>query len=109
VTLHSEACQNSDLNGFAGCTDLTTGKVLWNERLTGTGARNGSSSSPVVVDGHLYLANQNADVFVLRSGPRFDCVATNSIGGELMNASLAVSDGAIFLRTDKNLWCIKEK
>jgi hypothetical protein len=45
-------------------------------------------------------------VFVLRASPKFECVATNSIGGEPMNASLAISDGSIFIRTDKQLWCI---
>ncbi len=52
------------------------------------------------------FANRNADVFVLRASPKFECVATNSIGGEPMNASLAISDGNIFIRTDKQLWCI---
>jgi hypothetical protein len=55
------------------------------------------------------VANQNADVFVLRASPKFECLATNSIGSELMNASLAVSDGDIFIRTDKHLWCIGER
>ena len=42
------------------------------------------------------------------AGPKFECLATNSIGGEPPNALLAVSDGEIFLRTDKQLWCIGE-
>jgi outer membrane protein assembly factor BamB len=92
--------------GFAECRDLKTGEMLWEERLTGTGARNSSWSSPVLAGDRLYAANQNADVFVLRASPKFECLATNSIGGEPMNASLAVSDGEIFIRTDKNLWCI---
>lgn len=54
----------------------------------------------------LHVANRNADVFVLRASPKFECMATNSIGGEPMNASLAISDGNIFIRTDKQLWCI---
>ena len=72
----------------------------------GTGARNASWSAPVLAGGRLYVANRNADVFVLRASPKFECVATNSIGGEPMNASLAISDGNIFIRTDKQLWCI---
>jgi len=95
-------------SGFAHCLDLKTGQTIWDERLTGTGARNGSWSSPILAAGRLYVANQNADVFVLRPGPKFECLATNSIGGEPMNASLAVSDGAIFMRTDKALWCIAQ-
>ena len=46
---------------------------------------------------------------MLRASPRFECLATNSIGGELMNASLAISDGNIFIRTDRQLWCISDK
>ena len=94
--------------GFVQCLDLKTGQAVWDERLTGPGAKNSSWSSPVLAGNRLYVANQNGDVFVLRAGPKFECLATNSIGGEPMNASLAVSDGALFLRTHQNLWCIAE-
>jgi outer membrane protein assembly factor BamB len=97
------------MSGLAECRDLKTGGLLWEERLTGSGARNTSWSAPVLAGDRLYLPNQNADVFVLRASPRFECLATNSIGGEPMNASLAVSDGEIFIRTDKHLWCIGEQ
>jgi outer membrane protein assembly factor BamB len=94
--------------GFAQCLDLQTGKTVWEERLTGTGARNSSWSSPILAGERLYVPNQNADVFVLRAGPAFECLATNSIGGEPMNASLAGSDGDVFIRTHKRLWCVSE-
>lgn len=93
-------------SGFAQCLDVKTGQVIWEERLTGTGARNGSWSSPLLAEARLYVPNQNADVFVLRASPQFESLATNSIGGEPMNASLAVSERAFFVRTDKALWCI---
>jgi outer membrane protein assembly factor BamB len=95
-----------NMMGFAECRDLGTGDLVWEERLTGTGARNGSWSAPVLAGDRFYAANQNADVFVVRADPKFECLATNSIGGEPMNASLSVSDGEIFIRTDKRLWCI---
>jgi hypothetical protein len=41
----------------------------------------------------------------LRAGPKFELLATNSVN-EPTNASLAVSDGDLFLRTDKGLWCL---
>jgi outer membrane protein assembly factor BamB len=94
--------------GFAQCLDLKTGQSVWDERLTGPGAKNSSWSSPVLAGDRLYVPNQSGDVFVLRAGLKFECVATNSIGGEPMNASLAISDGALFLRTHRNLWCIAE-
>ena len=95
--------------GIAECRDLGTGKIVWEKRLTGTGARNASWSSPVLAGDRLYVANQNAEVFILRASPKYERVASNSIGGEPMNASLAVSRGDIFIRTDKQLWCISKK
>jgi outer membrane protein assembly factor BamB len=91
--------------GFAQCLDLETGRTIWEERLAGPGAKTSSWSSPVLAGNRLYVPNQSADVFVLRAAPRFACLATNSIGGETMNASLAVSDGAVYLRTNRRLWC----
>lgn len=94
--------------GFALCQDLQTGQTVWDERLTGSGARKGSWSSPVLAGDRLYIPNQSADVFVLRASPKFECLATNSLGGEQMNASLAISEGEIFIRTHQQLWCVSE-
>lgn len=101
-------------NGIATETNLplhwnTNENVRWSERLVGSGARSSSMSSPVLAGDRLYLPNRNADVFVLRAGPKFELLAINSIGGEPMIASLAVSGGDIFIRTDKNLWCIGQR
>lgn len=95
--------------GFAQCLELATGRIVWDERLMGSGARHSSWSSVVLAGNRLYVPNQNADVFVLRAAPRFEGLATNSIGGEPMNASLAAADGALFLRTDRRLWCFEER
>lgn len=104
--IHQKHIYQFNMMGFAECVDLNTGRTIWSERLIGSGARNSSWSCPLLAGDRLYMANQNADVFVLRASPTFECLATNSIGGESMNASLAVSDAAIYLRTAKNLWCI---
>ena len=77
--------------------------------LSGSGTRNSSWSSVLLAGDRLYAPNQNADVFVLRASTNFTVLATNSIGGERMNASLAVSNGDIFLRTYSRLWCMAEK
>ncbi len=94
--------------GFAQCLDLLTGQTVWDERLSGTGSRNSSYSSLLLAGDRLYAPNQNGDVFVLRAAPKFECLATNSIGGEPMNSSLAAANGALFLRTDRRLWCVAE-
>jgi hypothetical protein len=52
----------------------------------------------VLAGDHLYMSNRNADVFALEAGPKFKL-----LGVEPMNASLAVSDGDILIRTARNL------
>jgi hypothetical protein len=96
------------MTGYAQCLQLKTGQTVWEQRLSSGGGRSSSWSSPVLGAERLYISNQNADVFVLRAAPNFEVLATNSIGGEPMNASLAVSDGAVFMRTDRALWCVAD-
>jgi outer membrane protein assembly factor BamB len=91
--------------GIAQCINVQTGKVIWEERLRGEGARGGSWSSTVLADGKIYAINQSADTFVLNARPKFDLLATNPLG-EMTQSSMAVSNGEIFIRTYKHLWCV---
>ena len=91
-------------DGIAMCLELKSGNIVWEERLRGTGSRNSSWSSMLLADGRIYVPNQGGDVFVLRASPKFELLATNRIA-EPTNASLAASDGELFLRTDAALWC----
>ncbi len=95
-------------DGIAECISLADGKSVWSERLRGSGARGSSWSSMLLADGKIYVPNQGGDVFVLRAAPKFEVLATNSVG-ESTNASLAASNGELFLRTDKALWCFGTK
>jgi outer membrane protein assembly factor BamB len=93
--------------GTAQCIRLTDGETVWEQRLPGTGARTESWSSMVLAGGLIYVNNQGGDVFVLRASPAFELVQVNALHDGIMNASVAVSDGDLFLRTEKHLWCIR--
>lgn len=56
----------------------------------------------------IFIPNQSGDVFVLAAGTKYKLFLTNSVG-EPTNASLAASNGEIFMRTDAGLWCISGK
>jgi len=90
-------------NGLAECWDKTTGKILWQERLQGPGKKTSSWSSVSMAGGKIYAPNQSGDVFVFAAEPAFHLLATNTIS-EPTNASLALSQGSIFMRTDSALW-----
>ena len=93
--------------GVAECYELKTGKQVWEERLVGQGPDNSSWSSMVLAGDRLYVINHSGDTFVLKASPKFESLATNSLR-EPDNASLAVSNGDIFIRTHQALWCIAD-
>jgi outer membrane protein assembly factor BamB len=102
--IHAGHLYTISQDGIAACLSLKDGSTVWEERLKGPGSRTSSWSSLLLADGRLYAPNQSGDVFVFRAAPKFELLATNAVG-EPTNASLAAADGALFLRTDKSLWC----
>jgi outer membrane protein assembly factor BamB len=97
----------NDMQGIAQCLELTTGKVVWEERLKATASSNETWSSMILTaDERLYMLNQAGDTFVLRARPEFELLATNSLG-ETSNSSTVISDGEIFIRTHQHLWCVR--
>ena len=87
-------------SGAATCYEATSGKILWRERL---GPH--FSASLVTANGLAYFLSDKGLMTVVKAGPKFEVVARNDIG-EGMRASPAISDGQMFLRGVKNLYCI---
>jgi outer membrane protein assembly factor BamB len=87
--------------GIASCLDAETGKVHWQERVGGN-----YSASPLVADGKIYFQNEEGVGVVVKAGKKFEQLAKNPLG-EPTFASYAVADGALFIRTEKNLYRIE--
>ena len=91
--------------GMAECRDLKTGDLVFSERCKGPGPTGNNWSSLVRSGDKLYAVNQGGDAFVFKAAPKFELLATNSIGEKVIG-SIAVSDGLLFIRGYNNLWCI---
>ena len=89
--------------GIATCVDALTGDLHWQQRLGGN-----HSASPVFVDGRIYFQNEEGVTTVLAPGPEFRVLARNRLDG-LTLASMAVADGALFIRSDSHLYRIEER
>jgi len=87
-------------NGVATCFEAKTGKSCWRERL---GPH--YSASLVSANGLVYFLSDKGVMTVVRPGAELEVVARNELG-ENTYASPAISDGQIFLRGDKHLYCI---
>jgi outer membrane protein assembly factor BamB len=90
--------------GVLNCGRASDGEVLWQLRLKGA-----FWSTPLAAAGHLYAANQEGEILVVRlDGKKGEVVATNAMGESLM-ASPAVTDGALYYRGAKHLWKVLSK
>jgi outer membrane protein assembly factor BamB len=90
-------------NGVVHALDVQTGAVVWGPERLKTGAY---SSSPVLADGKLYVTSENEGLTtVFAAGPKFQVLSENPLDDYCL-ASPAVSNGQIFIRTEKFLWAI---
>jgi outer membrane protein assembly factor BamB len=64
-------------------------------------------ASPVGANGKLYLASETGDVIVIRMGPAFEVLATNTLDGQTFIATPAIADGEIYLRGKDTLFAIR--
>jgi len=64
-------------------------------------------SSPVAADGKLYFIDERNNVFVVGTGDQFEVLGTIAMGdSEGTRATIAISDGDLFIRTPQNLYCV---
>jgi len=65
-------------------------------------------ASPVLADGKIYYVSRNDGTYVVAAKPKFKLLAHNVIKSDtsVFNASPAVSDGQLFLRSDQRLYCV---
>lgn len=91
----------ADDRGTANCFDVETGDRAWQGRL----GRHFSSSLLAVQGKVLFLAD-DGETSVVEPGAELNVVRKNSLG-EWCYSSPAISNGAIFLRGEKHLFCIE--
>jgi outer membrane protein assembly factor BamB len=78
----------------------------------GRGGRGGGGggqdySSPIIADGKVYFARRGGEIYVIQTGREFKQLAVNKFAtpGDF-SASPAASDGQLFIRSDKKLYCV---
>jgi outer membrane protein assembly factor BamB len=90
-------------SGVLTCLKGSTGEVLWRERLQGP-----FGASPVWADGKVFFLSERGRTTVVEDDPQFTRVAENDLG-EKCCASPAISQGQIFIRSEKHLFAIGGK
>ena len=97
-----------DRSGYAVCLNAKTGKEVFRERLNSRNRIPKFYASPVYVNGQIISVSRNAGSFVIEAKPKFKQLAQNEFTGDrsVFNASPAVVNNCLYLRSDTHLYCI---
>jgi outer membrane protein assembly factor BamB len=91
-----------DDRGIVHALDVKTGRVVYGpERLKPAIY----TASPTLADGKIYVTNEEGLTSVFAAGPKFEILAEND-SAEYTLSTIAVSQGQLFLRTEKFLYAI---
>jgi outer membrane protein assembly factor BamB len=88
--------------GVITSLDPATGRIMKVGR--SQGALGEYYASPVAADGKVFLANTEGKISVLKAGAQWEVLAVNDIDDEV-NATPALSDGRLYVRTRGSLYC----
>jgi outer membrane protein assembly factor BamB len=95
------------ISGQVYCVRPDTGQLVFQERLYPTRQE---YVSPVAAEGRIYAFTRYNGAFVLTAQGKFEQLAHNNLGDDsAFNASPALSNGHIFVRSNRFLYCIGQR
>lgn len=90
--------------GYVTCAHAKTGKPLFGPQRLGLG---NVFASPVGAANRVYIVDRNGTTVVMKHGDKFNLLARNRLD-DSFSASPAVVGNALYLRGERNLYCIAE-
>lgn len=101
--------------GMANCVSADTGDDVYKQRYSeaqggGRGPGGADYCSPVLADGKIYLLTRKGGTLVIKVGPKYELLATNSFDSDNsdFNGTPAIADDKLLIRSNKFLYCIGE-
>ncbi len=92
----------SDRTKVAYCVRLSDGEVVQTRRF-----RDQPYASAMLADGKVYIVTRRGGTYVLAADPEFQELAHNKFEDRsTFNASPIVSNGSLFIRSDRFLYCV---
>jgi outer membrane protein assembly factor BamB len=90
--------------GIATCANAATGETIWQERVPG-GTFFGS---PVIAGDKLFALSKRGNLIALSASDQFELLANNQLGDK-SDATPAISDGRMYVRTYGHLFSVGGK
>ena len=93
----------SDLSGFLHCLDEKPGKPYWVYDMLAA-----VWGSPTVIDGKVFLGDEDGDVVVLEHGKKMKVISETNMDNSVYTTPVAV-DGVLYIANRTTLFAITEK
>jgi outer membrane protein assembly factor BamB len=94
-------------NGIAFCADAKTGEIVYEEKVD---RADQVYSSAVLAEDRIYYVTRTGRTAVVAAKPKYELIAFNEFGRVgAFNASPALADGKLYIRSDKYLFCVGKK
>ncbi len=90
----------ADFSGFLHAIDATTGKEYWKHDCFSA-----VWASPMVIDGKVYLGDEDGDVFIMQAGKDMKELAKINMGAGV-TATVVPAHGTLFINTMSNLYAL---
>jgi outer membrane protein assembly factor BamB len=100
--LHNGILFYSDFSGFLHAVDAKTGKQLWKHDMFAA-----IWGSPIVIDGKVYLGDEDGDVAVLNADRTMKVLAENNMGSSVYSTPVP-ANGALFIVNRNQLFALSE-
>jgi len=92
----------ADFSGFLHCLDVNTGKQYWVQDMLSA-----IWGSPMVIDGKVYLGDEDGDVIVLEASKEKKLIGTMNMGSSVY-ATAVPANGTLFIMNRNQLWALAE-
>jgi outer membrane protein assembly factor BamB len=103
AAVHNGLVYEADFSGFLHCLDAKTGKPYWTyDMLSAVWA------SPFVVDGKIFLGDEDGDVRVFAEGKEMKKLAEMNMGSSVYSSAV-VAHGVLFLTNRNQLFALTDK
>lgn len=90
-------------DGIASAVEAATGRIIWSERIG-----SGFFSSPVLIDGKIYIPSTGGEMVVFATGDEFKVLARNPLS-EGSDSTPCVDGDRLYVKTFSHLVCLGGK
>jgi outer membrane protein assembly factor BamB len=92
----------SDFSGFLHALDAKTGKPFWTHDMFAA-----IWGSPMVIDGKVYLGDEDGDITILNADKAMKVIAENNMGSSVYSTAVP-ANGALFITNRNQLFALAE-